>query len=89
MLGGGEELEVDVATATSKLPSTGVKSPPSRTSPSLEETSSVSGQTTKLRLVRSGLTGGSLRMRSGGGDLLETGESSTVSSWRVPKPGVT
>jgi hypothetical protein len=88
-LGGGEEHEVDLPTNTLKLaPSTGVRSSPSRTSPSLEETSSVSGKMTTLRLARLEFTGKSVRPRSIQGGVLETGESSTLSSGRVPNPGV-
>jgi hypothetical protein len=90
-LGGGEEHEVDLPTNTLKLaPSTGVRSSPSKTSPSLEETSSVSGKMTALRLARLVFTekGKFVRQRSVRGGVLETGESSTLSSGRVPKPGV-
>jgi len=52
-LGGGDEHEVDLPTNILKsAPSTGVRSSLSRTSPSLEETSSVSGKMTTLRLAR-------------------------------------
>jgi hypothetical protein len=97
-LGGGEEHNVDPPTNTLKLaPSTGVRSSPSRTSPSLEETSSASGKMetssasgkmTTLRWARLVFTEKSDRPRSVRGGVLETGESSTLSSGRVPNPGV-
>jgi len=90
-LGGGDEHEVDLGINTLKLgPSTGVRSSPSKTSPSLEETSSGSSKTTTLRLARLVFTGKSVRPRSVrfGGGVLGTGESSTLSSGRVPNPGV-
>jgi hypothetical protein len=88
LLGGGEEHKVDPAMTTLKsAPSTGVRSSLSGIS-SLEETSSMSGQMTRLRLARSEYIGNSLRLRSVGGGVLETGESSTASSGRVPNPGV-
>ena len=90
-LGGGEEHEVGLAKTTLKwAPSTGVRSSPSRTSPSLEETSSASGKMTALRLARFVFTGDlkSDRLRGGGGGVSGTDESSTLSSGRVPNPGV-
>lgn len=64
-LGGGEEHEVDLPTNILKsAPSTGVRSSPSRTSPSLEENSSVSGKMTTLRLARLVFIGKSVRPRS-------------------------
>ena len=88
-LGGGEEHAVDLSTNTLKLaPSTGVRGSPSRISPSLEETSSTSGKMTTLRLARFEFTGKSVRPRSVRRGAMETGESSTLSSGRVPNPGV-
>jgi hypothetical protein len=86
-LGGGEEHEVDLPTNIPKsAPSTGVRSSPSRTSPSLEETSSVSGKMTTLRLARLVFIGKSDRPRSVRGGVLEPDEPGTLSSGRVSNP---
>lgn len=90
-LGGGEEHEVRVDLPTNLLksgPSTGVRSSLSRASPSLEETSSVSGKMTTLRWARLLFTGKSDGLRSVRRGVSEADESGTPSSGRVSNAGV-